>query len=285
MLGGYNVGRTSNEWLTLMATLYLDAPQPDLRIVPTETLLPHEEHDSQRAKPLAERLQYEAVMINPPVVAPEGDSFVILDGANRFHAFSHLGYPHILVQVASYQSGWVELGTWSHVVGGWSTETLLEQAEQLEGVRLVGGAHGGAFATIVLPDGDEVALLGDRAQASAHVRAVVSLYQRQAALHRTAIGDVSALWSLYPDACAVIRFPSLTPKDIVRAALTRDFLPPGVSRHIVHGRAVRVNYPMDALRKPGSLEEKNGALQGWVHAKLANRQIRYYAEATYQFDE
>ena len=263
----------------------MTAPQPDLRIVPTDALLPHEEHDSQRAKPLGDRLQHEAFMINPPVVAPEGDSFVILDGANRFHAFSHLGYPHILVQVASYQRGWVELGTWSHVVGGWSSQALLEQAEQLDGVKLVGGAHGGAFAAIVLPDGDEVALLGDRAHAAAHVRDFVALYQRQAALHRTAIGDSSGLWSLYPDACAVVRFPSLKPQDIMHAALTRDFLPPGVSRHIVHGRAVRVNYPMDALRQAGSLEAKNDALQQWVHTKLANRQIRYYAEATYQFDE
>jgi hypothetical protein len=268
-----------------MKTLYLDAPHPDLRIVPTEALLPHEEHDSQRSEPLAERLQREEFMINPPVVAPEGDSFIILDGANRFHAFSHLRYPHILVQVSSYESGWVELGTWSHVVGSWSADALLTQAAQIDGVRLVDGAHAGALAAIVLPDGQEYAVMGERALASAHFRALVAIYQRQAALHRTAIGDASALWTLYPDACAVIRFPSLKSEDIVRAALSRDFLPPGVSRHIVHGRAVRVNYPMDALRKPGSLEQKNAALLEWVQAKLVHRQIRYYAEATYQFDE
>ncbi len=268
-----------------MKTLYLDAPQPELRIVPTNSLLPHEEHDSQRFEPLAERLRHEPLMINPPVVAPLGENFVILDGANRFHAFSHLGYPHILVQVVSYESGWVELGTWSHIVGNWASEALLSQAAMLTGAQLVQGAHAHALAAVALPDGSEYALFGTRSPAHDVVRGFVSIYQRQATLHRSALGDTSALWALYRDACAVIRFPSLAPQDILDAAKSRDFLPPGVSRHIVHGRAVRVNYPMAALRGSESLEGKNAALAEWIHEKLARRQIRYYAEATYQFDE
>jgi hypothetical protein len=268
-----------------MTVSHLDAPHPDLRIVPTEALIPHEEHDNQRSSPLAERLSRETVMINPPVVAPMGDRYVILDGANRFHAFSELGYPYILVQVATYESGWVELGTWSHVVGGWSAQALLAAAESIAGARLATGSHAGAAAVIALPDGAETALIGEESAARRIVRDFVASYQRQAALHRTAIGDVSVLWTLYQDACAVVRFPSISPRDIVLAAQLRDFLPPGVSRHIVHGRAVRVNYPMDALRTPGDLEMKNVELLQWVRARLAHRQIRYYAEATYQFDE
>jgi hypothetical protein len=269
-----------------MKTLYLDAPQPDLRIVATESLLPHEEHDSQRAEPLAERLSRESFMINPPVVAPLDGRWVILDGANRFHAFSYLEYPHILVQSTTYESGWVELGTWSHVIGHWSADALLAGASEIGEARLVAGAHAGALAAIVLPGGDEYALLCDNhSRLSAVARTLVSLYQRQAALHRTAIGDSGVLWDLYPDACAVVRFPSLQSQDILNAAKSGDFLPPGVSRHIVHGRAIRVNYPMEALRAPGSLDAKNAALLEWVRGKLANRQVRYYAEATYQFDE
>lgn len=268
-----------------MKPLYLDVPQPDLRIVATEALLPHEEHDSQRSDPLAERLRFETVMINPPVVAPMGDQYVILDGANRFHAFSHLRYPHILVQVSSYESGWVELGTWSHIVGNWSANSLLEQARAIEGAQIIPGAHAGALAAVVLPDGQELALVGERSSAMKVVRDFVSLYQRQAVLHRSAIGDSATLWSLYHEACALIRFPSLSPGDILYAAESRDFLPPGISRHIVHGRAIRVNYPLELLRTQGGLEAKNAALSEWVRGKLARRQIRYYAEATYQFDE
>ena len=73
----------------------------------------------------------------------------------------------------------------------------------------------------------------------AAVRAFVGLYQHSATLHRTAIHDAEALWSLYPDAIALVRFPSITPQAILHAADSRDFLPPGISRHIVHGRAIR----------------------------------------------
>ena len=40
------------------------------------------------------------------------------------------------------------------------------------------------------------------------------------------------------------------------------------------------------LRDPATpLERKNARLLEWLQTKLANRQVRYYAEATYQFDE
>ena len=114
-----------------MSPHQIDAPQPDLRIVPTKTLHPHEDHDFQRSEPLIERLASETVVINPPIVAPMGDDqFLVLDGANRFHALSHLGYPHILVQVAPYESGYVELKTWRHVVCDWQPEALMEHIKQ-----------------------------------------------------------------------------------------------------------------------------------------------------------
>ena len=44
--------------------------------------------------------------------------------------------------------------------------------------------------------------------------------------------------------------------------------------------------PLAALRDPNiTLEQKNIDLLRWMQNKLANRQVRYYAEATYQFDE
>lgn len=62
--------------------------------------------------------------------------------------------------------------------------------------------------------------------------------------------------------------------------------PPGISRHIIHGRALLVNYPIDALKDTTTtLQEKNDALFAWIQMRLAHRKIRYYAETTYQFDE
>ena len=80
-------------------------------------------------------------------------------------------------------------------------------------------------------------------------------------------------------------FPAYQPEDIIAAALERAFLPPGVSRHIVHGRALNVNYPMERLRAETPLEAKNDILQTWLREQYAARSIRYYAESTFQFAE
>jgi L-serine kinase (ATP) / ParB family transcriptional regulator, heme-responsive regulator len=269
------------------------APPPDLRIVMTESLHPHEENDSQRSMPLMERLRSEPYMINPPIVAPMGalgaSQYVILDGANRYHSFSHLKFPHILVQVAPYESGYVELSTWRHIVGKWSGQEFIRHLQTLPSVELVDGQETRAIAHILFRDGRLMAVcspLQSAHERNAALCNMVHIYQRNATLNRTALAEPDDIWPLYPEAFALVMFPHYEPADIIAAARYRAFLPPGISRHIVHGRAVRVNYPMDALRDESiRIAEKNEALQKWVQQKLANRQVRYYAEATYQFDE
>lgn len=269
---------------------HTSAPSPDLRIVPTASLLPHELHDSQRSTPLVERLRHEAVVINPPVVAPMDDEhFVIMDGANRCHAFTELGYPHSLVQVIAYDSGYVELETWHHVVAGWHTDAMLRAFEQISDIELIDHQDKHAIAHLLLKDGrmlDVRPLVETTHERNAALCHLVDVYQRSARLHRTATPEPDEIWSLYPDAIALVMFPRCAPADIIAAARFKAYLPPGISRHIVHGRAIRVNYPLDRLRTTTlSLDEKNAQLRRWLQDKLANRQVRYYAEATYQFDE
>jgi len=266
------------------------APTPDLRIVPVSSLRPHEEHDSQRSEPLIERIRSETVMINPPLVAPmHEDEFVILDGANRFHVFSQLGYPHILVQVAAYESGFVHLSNWQHAVASWSLDKFIEQIKQIPQVRLVQDSDNPVIASILARTGDLITVHCEtisQQATNATLCQFVSVYQRNAKLHRTASTNVDEVWEAFPDAFAQITFPPCTPADIIAAAQHHAYLPPGISRHIVEGRALRVNYPLAALCDANiTLKQKNADLRRWLQNKLANRQVRYYAEATYQFDE
>ncbi|MBL8164604.1 MAG: hypothetical protein JNJ61_21620 [Anaerolineae bacterium] len=256
----------------------------------TDSLHPHEEHDSQRSLPLIERLQTDTVVINPPIVAPFGASqYVILDGANRYHAFSHLHLPHILVQVTSYDSGYVELKTWQHVISKWTADDFLTHLNTLSEVHCVERQDTNAIAHILFRDGRVLAVVPaveNTHERNAALRKVVSIYQRNAVLQRTALTEPMDIWPLYPDAIAIVTFPAYTPADIIAAARHHAFLPPGISRHIIHGRALRLNYPLDALRdKDTRLIEKNLRLATWIQTKLENRSVRYYAEATYQFDE
>ncbi len=265
-------------------------PMPDLRIVPVKSLLPHEEHDSQRSQPLVARIRSETMMINPPLVAPiDAENYVILDGANRVYALAELGYPHVLVQVATYGSGLVQLSNWQHVVSDWSADQFIQQLRQIPEITLCNGTDDAGVAQLNLRDDGLLTICAPAnttQMRSAALRRIVAVYQRNAHLHRTPLTDPAEIWQLFPDALALVTFPIYTPDDIIAAAQECAYLPPGISRHIVQGRAIRVNYPLDRLRDPDvSLEQKNVDLLTWLQNKLANRQVRYYAEATYQFDE
>jgi hypothetical protein len=274
-----------------MTPAHTDAPPPDLRIVLTQSLHPHEEHDSQRAQPLIARLTQETVVINPPVVAPMGDGskFVVLDGANRYYAFSHLAYPHILVQVAPYESGYVHLDTWRHLICNWDEDSLMSHLRQINSLEILEGQHRDSIAHLLFRDERVVALrvpVQNTHERNAALREIVRTYQQNATLQRTTLHEPEDIWRLHPDALAMVIFPQYEPNDIIAAAHHLAFLPPGISRHIIHGRALRINYPLNRLQAVDeTLETKNRVLQTWMQEKLSRRQIRYYAEATYQFDE
>jgi hypothetical protein len=278
----------------MAAVMTTAAPTPDLRIVPVQRMLPHEEHDSQRALPLLERLVEAEYFLNPPIVAavspddPETD-YVILDGANRHYCFSHLGWPHLLVQVADYASPWLHLDVWGHVISRWQMATFMMQLRGIESLEVVDAPMDNPLAWLATPDGRTFTFHTTARgvhERNAVLREVVRLYQRQAMLNRTAQHDPEKVFPDYPEATGLMLFPPYRPQDIIEAATERAFLPPGISRHVVQGRAIRLNYPMSAVIDPSvALDEKNAHLRQWMQRRFANRQVRYYAEATFQFDE
>lgn len=265
-------------------------PVPDLRIVPAGRLYAHESQDSQRYRPLLERFRSEQYIINPPVVAPmDAGRFVILDGANRCHALRALGYPHLPVQVVTWESGQVVLDTWNHVVSDWTVAELLAGLRALPGLTLQDTAAPDPVAEVQLADGRRLTLTTTAttdAARNALLCRVVALYQENASLFRSVLGDLTRLQEQFPGLVALLRFPRVEPAAVVAAARQGAWLPPGVSRHIIHGRALRINYPVRLLAdKEQSLEQKNAALRAWLRRKLAQRQLRFYAESTWQFDE
>lgn len=267
----------------------ISAPLPNLRIVSVDDVLPHELGDVQRSKPLIERLRQADFFTNPPVVAASpADKYVLMDGSNRHISMKRLGYRHILVQIADYDSDCVELGVWQHVVADWEADGLMRALEDIDHLDVSAGWSSKALAQVELRGGTVFGLyaLGDSlAQRNATLRRVVGAYHRNATLYRTPLTDPGLIWSLFPTGVALVQFPSYEPQDIIDAALQAAFLPPGVSRHIIHGRALNLNFLMESLRSPLPLAAKNEELQVWLREQYARRSVRYYAEATYQFDE
>lgn len=265
------------------------APPPDLRIVEIDAVLPHETSDIQRSKPLIARLQEADHFTNPPLVAPAvDDKFVLMDGSNRHVSLKALGFPHILVQVVDYDSGTVELGVWQHIVADWNAASLRCELESLPGVEIIAAEDAKAIASLTLRDGSSFGIrapVDSLRERNAALRAVVDAYHSSATLYRTALTDSTRVWTLFPTALALVSFPIYQPQDIIAAATQRAYLPPGISRHIIHGRALNLRYPMQQLRADLSLQKKNRQLTDWLQAQFARRSVRYYAEATYQFDE
>ncbi len=266
------------------------APVPDLQIVPAKSLHAHESHDSQRSLPLIERFRRDKYIINPPVVAPmDTGRYVILDGANRCHALRALGFPHMPVQVVTWDSDQIALDTWNHVVSDWTIPALIAGLESLSGLELQDGPQSHPIAEMHLADGRQLALVTaapDPQTRNALLCQIVAVYQTNATLYRSIINDPVQIREYFPDMAALLCFPRLQPSDIVTAARERAWIPPGISRHIVHGRALQIYYPMRQLEDDElSLPQKNAEMRAWLQRKLAQRQVRFYAESTYQFDE
>ena len=273
---------------------------PDLRIVPVEVLVPHEQHDLQRSEPLVQQLLADGVLKNPPVVAPRGQddaSFVILDGANRHAAAVVLNLPHLLVQVADYNDPQLRLLTWHHVVSECSVASFRKRLGEVAGLNRRPGtllharaalARRECLGYIVYPAGDVelVSAEGDLRRRTAVLNQMVDSYKACARLSRTTSDRVDEARQLYEDLTAVVVFPRYDPAEIVELTREGVRLPAGITRHLVPHRALRINYPLDRLAERGrSLNEKNAALQEWLRVKVAARQVRSYTESTVLFDE
>ena len=264
---------------------------PVLKIIPLEQVHPHEVHDPQRSRPLIERLKKADYLTNPIMVAParQDGHYVVLDGSNRYHSFSSLGYSRILAQVVSYDSEDVKLSIWHHAVSHINDHLLISEIEKIPDVTVTRGWADNEVASIILRDGIYLTIQANvetKKELSRVLRDVVDVYQKNGVLHRTASDDPKEVWHAFPDATAYVKFPQYRPQDILEAAEHGGLLPPGISRHIIHGRALRVNYPLSLLKddtKP--LDETNRDLRGWLQEKLEMLAVRYYAESTYQFDE
>lgn len=268
---------------------------PDLRIVELASVTPHEDHDVRRIGALAERLVREGVLKDPPIVAEVGDGrFVVLDGANRTSALKHLGYRDALVQVVDY--GAVTLSTWHHLVVdlaaqdvaiglGAVPELLVDEATLPAAQAALAASDAVAYA--VYDGGACVTLHGgtDLLERAELLRRVVSVYNGRADIHRVRATDLSGVEDHFDRVGALIVFPEFRADDILALVRLGGALPSGISRHVIPGRALRVNYSIATLAEETPRAEKNRQLAEFIRRKRQANQIRAYEEPTVLYDE
>jgi hypothetical protein len=277
-----------------------DLIQPDLRIVLLNQLIPHEKFDHQRLDPLIESLKREGVLKNPPIVTALNNGsqiYVVLDGANRATALSKMGLQYALVQVIDYDSDKVQLLTWYHVVSQADREQIIQHLKNIAGLELIPSqliharaelARHNILAYVLFANGDVITLRvasADLRQRNDLLHQVVDGYIQSGRLDRTNSDNLNQLLEMYPNMTAAFIFPQYTPAEILDLTQAGMTIPPGLTRHIVHGRALHLKYPLDKLSDSRSLEEKNIDLREWVQDGFRKRKIRFYAESVFIFDE
>ena len=271
---------------------------PDLQMLPTAMLVPHEDYDPRRIEKLSQRLQGEGILKNPPIAtAIPGDSrYVVLDGANRVISFAQLGIPHIVAQLVSYDDPGLSLDTWYHVVSGMPLGEFEDGLAQVAGMQLaectlpearLSLESGEAMAYIITQDG--VRKVPCPHDCQPHdlnlLNALVGAYKGRADIFRASNDSWELQAPTYPRITALVIFPRYHPQDILQAAQQAYRFPSGITRHVIPNRALNINIPLEVLAADWTLEQKRQWLQDWLMERLAANAIRYYAEPTFSFNE
>ena len=277
---------------------------PTLQVLPVAHLLLHEQHDTQRSEPLQLRLQQEGVLKNPSIVAPIAGNggasdelrYVVLDGANRVTVMRALGIAHIAAQVVDYEDPELVLDTWHHLIKGMQGQRLLDllraldcaslrQTDLMQARALLARRDIVAFVQTVEREVWVVECRGDLHACNHCLNEVVNAYKSEARIFRANTDHLDELLPLYEAVTALIVFPRFAPAEVMELARVGACLPAGITRHLIPRRALRINLPLDVLRSPASLAEKNLWLADWMKQKVAAKTARFYQESTFLFDE
>ncbi len=265
---------------------------PDLRIVARSQVHLHEEADPARIDRLVVRLRADGVLRNPPLAAalPEG-GYVVLDGANRTSALMALEAPVIPIQVVDYSDPSVRLEVWHHLL---VRPIDLPALLRARGLSLREGTPADAarwlaertIASYVLTSSGATAvpLSPDRLMART-LLAVVDAYKATNRIYRVMDTDLDALAREYGTVGALVVFPTFSKQDILEIAHAPVKLPTGITRHLIPGRVLRLNLPLEVLASPGDVEQKNRWLAEEIHRRLLEHRVRYYPESSFLFDE
>lgn len=271
---------------------------PALRILPIESLILHEDHDTQRTLPLVEKLREQGILRNPPIVMPLNDGtdrYMALDGANRVTSLRVMEFPHTVAQVVEPNYPHVNLQTWNHVVWGMSARALAASLRRVKGIELVKvDPHKSLDAPKYVPM--QVRLADDRlfilkevpSDLATHIQTlhnVVNTYKSRASLDRTSQTLIDTFKKVYPDLTALVIFPHFKIKTVLKLAGQGIVLPTGITRFTVSPRVLHLNYPLHELSSAKPIEYKQAFLDQWVERRVKTKGVRLYTEATFLFDE
>lgn len=254
---------------------------PVLRVVPLESIRRHEEIDPLRVERLVGRIEAEGIQVNPMIccIAPDGD-LVVLDGATRTESLRSMGLNHAIVQLVQPEE--VDLETWHHVVRGPGPDEVVE-AVTADGSLILSDEAGAPGLHI--NGGGSRHIVGDGISANATLAALVASYIGKWRVSRVAHPGLDPVAWSFPDWSVVVEFPILSLDDVMKAAVSDDLLPAGITRFLVNERALRLNAPIDLLASDETTESKQQALDELLAERASEGRVRRYEETVFILDE
>jgi hypothetical protein len=271
---------------------------PTLNILPLESLILHEDHDTQRSLPLVEKLRAQGILRNPPIVMPLTDGsqrYMVLDGANRVTSLREMEFPHIVAQVVEADDPQVNLQTWNHVVWGMTPKKLVTEIRKIKRLEVIKvDTHKSLDAPkyvpvqIRLPDGKLYLLAESPSDLATHIdtlHRIVNTYKTRASLDRTSQTLIDTFRHVYPDLTALVIFPRFKTKTVLKLAARNIVLPTGITRFTVSPRVLHLNYPLHELSSGKPIEYKEAYLKKWIEERVKKKGVRLYSEPTFLFDE
>jgi hypothetical protein len=273
---------------------------PDLRIVESDTLQPHEEIDVSRLRPLIRAIRQDGLLRNPPVVAElrgEPERYIVLDGANRTTALRQMGVPHTLVQVVNPDHESIQLRTWNQVVQSGQSGELLGAVQSIPDLSIASIDYESALeklkaglllAFLALPQGEILEISSQTGSLSERIHNMADLIVAAGSvgeLERTGQIAVSGLKNFFPEMAGLLVLHNFVVEEVMVATARGVCLPAGITRFVISPRALRINFPLDRLMEDTPRQDKQERLEEWVKQQLKQRRVRFYAESTFLFDE
>jgi hypothetical protein len=143
---------------------------------------------------------------------------------------------------------------------------------------------------VIRADGEVFAVRTATPQREVHeqnriLNSLVDTYKDRCSLHRVMTDNLEEVKKLFPSMAGLVIFPQYDFSEVLELARDGELLPAGLTRHLIQGRALRINYALSELKSGEGLEEKNARLRVWLADKLKTKEVRFYGETTYLFDE
>ena len=270
---------------------------PDLKIVPIDQIVFHEEPDQERSTSLQVFLQKEGKLKNPPIVAyhQHNTQYILLDGANRITALRNLNIKDVLVQSVDIFDPDLLLLHWHHAVEKFSKQEFLNKLYAIEGITVEESSqeeipcqeHKNTLCQIQFFDVTVYRVLTNAA-ISFNVdllNKITNIYNGFAYMDRVSYTNLAHLKKHYSNFCALVCFKKILKEDLIDIVKHGKKMPSGITRIILPKRALRLNVPLDILRFEAPVVEKNHWLQERIELQVKDKSIRFYYEPTFLFDE